>query len=289
MVWDADLNFEGLVEKVNYKYNDLDLFFTAAQDQYQGDRKNFSGTSVGDTITTELFAFQGGGKYAINDHTNAKAGLTFTTYSHGTSATKFQPQLATSTATTVLGTSSNAVNDLDTIEVPGEFNYYINSSSIGFKVFGDYVYNTSGSDRYNAAVAATTAGAARNTVSAAGNDDTAWMLGLAVGSAADFKSFDSGKMVKGDWAARIWYQEVGTYSLDPNTPDSDFMDSRVNMKGPVFKAQYNFLDNVFANFSYGHATRKNKALGSTGSNNTTDLGLNLKDFDLIQLDLNYKF
>jgi hypothetical protein len=77
--------------------------------------------------------------------------------------------------------------------------------------------------------------------------------------------------------------------VDPNTPDSDFMDSRVNMKGPVFKAQYNFLENVFANFSYGHATRKNKALGSTGSTNTTDLALNLKDFDLLQLDLTYKF
>ena len=295
MVWDADLNFEGLAEKVNYKYNDFDMFFTAAQSQYQGDRKNFTGaatpagTTPADTITTELFAFQGGGKYAFNDHTNAKAGLTYTTYSHGTSTNKFSPQLATSTAATVLGLSSNAVNDLDTIEIPAEINYYLNSSSIGFKLFGDYAYNTSGSDRFNAAVASNPAGATRNAISAAGNDDNAWMLGLAVGSAADFKSFDSGKMIKGDWTARIWYQEVGAYSLDPNTPDSDFMDSRVNMKGVVLKTQYNFLDNVFANLSYGHATRKNKALGATGSNNTTDLALNLKDFDLVQLDLTYKF
>ena len=115
------------------------------------------------------------------------------------------------------------------------------------------------------------------------------MLGVAVGSAADFKSFDGAKTVKGDWSARIWYQEVGAYSLDPNTPDSDFFDSRVNMQGAVFKGQYNFLDNVFANLSYGHATRKNKALGSTGSNNTKDIALNLKDFDLLQLDLTYKF
>ncbi len=292
MVWDADLNFEGLAEKVNYKYNDFDLFFTAAQSQYQGDRQNFTGpvgATPPDTITTELFAFQGGGKYAFNDHTNAKAGLTYTTYSHGTSTAKYSPQLATSTSATVLGPSSSAVNDLDLIEIPAEFNYYWNANSIGVKVFGDYAFNTSGSDRYNAAVLATPAGATRNKISAAGNDDTAWMLGLAVGSAADFKSFDGGKMVKGDWSARIWYQDVGAYSVDPNTPDSDFFDSRVNMKGAVLKAQYNFLDNVFANLSYGHATRKNNALGSTGSSATRDINLNLKDFDLLQLDLNYKF
>ncbi len=277
MVWDADLNFEGLAEKVNYKMNFADLFFTAAQAEYQGDRKNFSTT--GDTPTVELFAFQGGAKYAFDDHTSAKAALTYTTYNHNNGATKFSPQLASATNATVTGTSAG-VNDLDTIEIPAEFNYYMSANSIGMRLFGDYVHNTSGSDRCNAAGAA---------ICALGNDDNAWMLGVAVGSAADYKSFEANKMVKGDWAARIWYQEVGAYSVDPNAVDSDFMDSRVNMKGPVFKAQYNFLDNVYANFAYGHATRKNNAIGTAGSVNTQDLALNLKDFNLLQLDLTYKF
>lgn len=284
MVWDADLNFEGLAEKVNYKWNNLDAFFTAAQAEYQGDRKNFS-TQTADTTTTELFAFQGGAKYLFNDHTSAKAALTYTTYSHNTGAAKFSPQLATSTNAAVTATGSG-VNDLDIIEIPAEVNYMVNNS-IGVRLFGDYAYNTSGSDRFNAAVAAATAGKPRNSLSDAGNDDAAWMLGLAVGSANDFKSFEANKMVKGDWAARIWYQDVGTYSIDPNAVDSDFMDSRVNMKGTVLKAQYNFTDNVYANFAYGHATRKNKALGAAGA--AQDLALNLNDFDLIQLDLTYKF
>ena len=286
MVWDADLNFEGLAEKVNYKMNFADLFFTAAQASYQGDRKNFS-TLTGDTATTELFAFQGGAKYAFDDHTNVKAALTYTTYNHNTSGTKFSPQLSTTVNGSVgtpavagVVTTSAGVNDLDLIEIPAEVNYYFGANSIGMRLFGDYAYNTSGSDRCNAAGAA---------ICALGNDDNAWMLGLAVGSAADFKSFEANKMVKGDWAARIWYQEVGAYSVDPNAVDSDFMDSRVNMKGTVFKAQYNFTDNVFTNFAYGHATRKNKAIGSAGSGNTQDLALNLKDFDLLQLDLTYKF
>jgi Putative porin len=283
MVWDADLNFEGLAEKVNYKMNFADLFFTAAQAQYQGDRKNFSsnvgGAGLADTNTVELFAFQGGAKYAFDDHTSAKAALTYTKYNHNNGATKFSPQLPTSTNGQVTATSA-AVNDLDVIEIPAEFNYYLNANSIGMRLFGDYVHNTSGSDRCAAVGAA---------ICALGNDDNAWMLGVAVGSAADFKSFEANKMVKGDWAARIWYQDVGAYSVDPNAVDSDFMDSRVNMKGPVFKAQYNFLDNVFANFAYGHATRKNSALGTAGSTNTQDLALNLKDFNLLQLDLTYKF
>lgn len=296
MVWDADLNFEGLVEKVNYKYNDADFFFTAAQVQYQGDRRDFTVQATGqaDTITTELFAYQGGLKYAFNDHTNAKAGLTYSTYSHNTSTTKFSPKLATDSNSTLTGTGAG-VNDLDTIEIPAEINFYMNSSSIGVRLFGDYVYNTSGDDRYKAAYTSATATTApvatalanQNAIKNAGNDDTAWLLGVAVGSAADFKSFDGNKMVKGDWSARIWYQDVGAYSVDPNAVDSDFMDSRVNTKGTVLKTQYNLEDNVFLNFAYGHAERKNKALGTAGAGQ--DLALNWKDYDLFQLDLTYKF
>jgi len=178
------------------------------------------------------------------------------------------------------------VNDLDTIEIPAEFNYYMNSSSIGFKAFGDYVFNTSSDERYNAAIAAAPA-ADRAKIAAAGNDDIAWMLGVGIGSAADFKSFDGGKMAKGDWSARIWYQDVGVYSVDPNAVDSDFMDSRVNTQGVVLKTQYNVADNVYVNFAYGHAKRKNGALGTAGAAN--DIAVNWNNFDLYQLDLTYKF
>ncbi len=286
MVWDADLTFEGLVEKAKFKAGNADIFLTAAQASYQGDRKSYSGTSAAtDTTTAELFAFQGGAKFAINDSTSAKAALTYTTYNHNTGKTPFSPTLNTSLIGTVTAAGAG-VNDLDIIEIPAEVNWMV-SSNVGVRVFGDYAYNTSGDDRYKAAVAATAAGAARNQVSAAGNDDTAWMLGVAIGSAKDLKAFEGNKMAKGDWSARIWYQDVGAYSVDANAVDSDFMDSRVNMKGTVIKAQYNFQDNVYANFAYGHATRKNDALGTGGA--AKDLDLNLNSYDLVQLDLTYKF
>ena len=285
MVWDADLTVEGLTEKVKYKVGEAELFGTAGQWAYKGDR-SFT-TVVGNptaanTPTNELFAFQGGAKYPINDSTSIKAALTYSTISSNNTGADFRPGLSTA-----IFSSSAAVNDLDTIEIPAEINF-MTSSNIGVRLYGDYVYNTSGSDRFNKAVLATAPGAARNTVQAAGNDDTAWMLGVVVGSAKDLKSFEGNKMAKGDWSARLWYQDVGAYSVDQNAVDSDIFDSRVNLKGTTFKAAYNIQDNVIANFAYGHATRKNSALGTpTGAGN--DLGLNLKDFDLVQLDLTYKF
>ena len=299
MVWDADLNFEGLAEKVNYKLNDAELFFTAAQAQYQGDRQRFSNSTTPDKITTELFAFQGGAKYLFNDHTSAKAALTYTTLSHNTSTTSFKPGFANDGAgnaasVTALSATSNkvtpakagysiaasGVNDLDTIEIPAEFNYMVNNN-VGVRLFGDYVYNTSGDDR------AKNSGLAAAANGSSGSDDSAWLLGVAVGSAKDFKAFEGNKMAKGDWSARIWYQDVGVWSVDANAVDSDFMDSRVNMKGTILKAQYNVTDNVYTNFSYGHAKRKNNTFGSAGAGG--DLALNLDSFDLIQLDLTYKF
>ncbi len=288
MVWDADLQFQGLAEK--FKYTTLgktDLFFTAAQAEYLGDKRSFPNGGGTATVTNQLLAFQGGAKMPINDNASVKAALTYTAFTHDKSSGIFNPLSNTSTAAAVtLATNSTPVNNLKTIEIPAEANYMA-STNFGIRLFGDYVYNINGKDRYNSAVAATAPGAARNKISAAGSDDTAWMLGVGIGSAADLKAFEGNKMVKGDWSARIWYQEVGAYSVDPNAVDSDFMDSRVNMKGVVLKGQYNLRDNVFINLAAGHATRKNDALGTPATGN--DLGVNLKDFDLYQMDLTYKF
>jgi len=272
MVWDADLTFEGLVEKVNYKVGDnLDLFGTAAQMQYLGDKKSYfvgAGTS---TTTNELLAFQGGGKYKFNDKTSAKAAITYTTYTHDVAQGIFK----TGTGAGLLGLNAG-VNNLEIIEIPAEINRMV-TDNVGVKVFGDYAYNTDASAR-----CALAGGLACG-------DDNAWMLGLHVASAKDFKSFESNKMAAGDWSARIWYQDVGVYSVDQNAVDSDIFDSRVNMKGTTFKAQYNIQDNVIANFAYGHATRKNNLVGTpTGAGNDIS-GLNLTSFDLLQFDLTYKF
>jgi polyhydroxyalkanoate synthesis regulator phasin len=284
MVWDGDLTFEGLSEKAKFKAGPAEIFLTAAQSQYLGDKRSFPDGGGTTTVTNELLAFQGGAKFAINENTSAKAALTYTTFTHDNNKTSgvFKPGIDTGTSASV---ASIGVNDLDTIEIPAEINFMA-SSNIGLRLFGDYVNNLSGNDRADAACAATTIAQGKVKVCGAGNDDTAWLLGVAIGSAPDLKAFEGNKMAKGDWSARIWYQDVGVYSVDPNAVDSDFMDSRVNMKGTIFKAQYNLRDNVWVNFAAGHAKRKNNDLGTAGAG---DLALNLNDFNLFQLDLTYKF
>ena len=289
MVWDADLSFQGITEKVKYTTKDnTDLFFTASQFEYLGDKRRFSENGGTDTVANRLLAFQGGAKFPISETASAKAAITYAMFTHDGANGTFTPGADTSlNALTSAAATVTPVNNIKTIEIPAEFNFMA-ASNIGVRVFGDYVYNIEGDDRKDAACAAApVAGGVRTKVCNAGTDDTAWMLGLAVGSAKDLKTFESNKMVKGDWAARIWYQDVGVYSVDPNAVDSDFMDSRVNMKGVVLKTQYNLRDNVFVNFAAGHATRKNDDLGTAGTGN--DIALNLKSFDLYQLDLTYKF
>jgi polyhydroxyalkanoate synthesis regulator phasin len=287
MVWDADLTVEGLSEKFKYKANDnLELFGVAGQWSYQGDRKNFDGTS-GDTLTTTLFAFQGGANYKFTDSVSAKAGVTYINYGNNTSTAKFNPGTSTVGSSNNTNTASSGtgigyqnkaagVNNLNTIEIPAEVNFMA-TSNIGIRAFGDYAWNTDADAR---AVGAGQTGSS-------GSDDTAWMLGVMVGSAKDLKSFEGNKMKAGDWSARLWYQDVGVWSVDPNAVDSDFMDSRVNMQGTTFKAKYNIEDNVTLDLAYGHAKRKNNSYGSAGA--ASDLALNLDSFDLFQFDVTYKF
>ncbi len=303
MVWDADLTVTGLAEKVSYPVGLGDLFGNFVQMTYTGDRKrdNPANTAVDTTTpTNELLVFQGGYRYPFSSTSSAKAALTYYDYTHGGTRNNtlafnshgiFAPGLGN--AALPAGTNGSyagqsGVNNLEILEIPAEANWMV-TNSLGVRVYGDYAVNLDADARANAAASiATTPAATATAYRNASGDDAAWLLGFVVGSANDLKSFEGNKLVKGDWQARIWYQEVGVYSLDPNTPDSDFMDSRVNMKGVVVKAQYNFLDNVYANFAYGHAKRKNNSVGATYSAGN-DIGLNLSDFDLFQADLTYKF
>ena len=201
MVWDKDLTMEGLAEKLNYTLNDgTELFGNFVQSQYLGDRRESNG-KANDRVTNFLLAFQAGAKYKFNDNISAKAGLTYTKYTNNkpfniTGA--FAPALGTlATFNPTTAANVQSTNNIRTIEVPAEVSFKTSTTGdIGLKLFGDYVYNIDGSDRYNAAVAATTAGAARNAIQGAGNDDTAWLLGIG----AEMKQGKTPQ--KGDWAAR---------------------------------------------------------------------------------------
>jgi len=271
---DADLGVEGLVEKVKYKVKDTEIFFTAGQLQYKGDRINQDAvTTTTNTNTAEFYKFQLGAAMPLTEKSSARAAITWTAYGNNPTT----PFKAMGSATAYSSMNTQGTNDLSLIEIPAEFNFMA-SNTIGIRPYGHYQLNTKAKDRAQSSL--------NNGGLGDDSDDTAWVVGIKVASAQDLKAFSGNKSKQGDWSANLWYQEVGVWGADPNLVDSDFMDSRVNTKGIVFKGQYNIQDNVYINVAAGHAKRLNDLYGTVGQG---DISQNLKDFDLYQLDLTYKF
>jgi hypothetical protein len=273
MVWDKDLTFDGATAKVNYKTGESNLFLTGAAWQYKGDSKIYTNGTTADAFTNEVVALQGGFETPLTPDLKAKAGVTY--YKYGNVAGDYSPTGTTAPSTgNAIGT-----NNLEIWEVPAELSYKLSTSNT-LRLYGDWAYNADAGKRADLAAARTT-GATATALSDARGEDTAWLLGVGFASQADKKA------QAGDYSARIWYQETGIYALDPNAVDSDFFDSKLNMKGTVLKGEYLATDNVFINMAYGHATRNNKTVVTAGVSG--DTGFNLKDYDLLQLDLTYKF
>jgi hypothetical protein len=282
MMWDADYTVSGLNEKFNYKVNDqAELFATLGQwAHYKMDRTlntGYSNSAADNAATTgEIYAFQAGGKYTFNDRTSGKAAVTH--YVYGSDSGRGIFGASNQGFATALGsvTGEFGVNNLNIWEVPAEVNYQINDK-VGIRLYGDYAINTDANER------------ARRAGVTSDIDDTAWMLGLVVASTKDLKSLEGGKAKAGDWQANLWYQEIGLFAVDPSLGDSDIFDSRLNMKGVTFKGQYLVEDNVAVNLTAAHGNRLNSKYTTVSSTGADLSGMSLHDYDLVQLDLTYKF
>ena len=290
MVWDADLPIEGLSENIKYDLANAQIFASLNQIAYQAGQSTPNiyyndGTTVATTNhTVQLFANQVGIKGNLTDNASGKAAITYYSYNEsqsggnpaagtGGALGSFKPGLASSTYT---ATQQQGVNNLSIIEIPAEVNYFLSGSNVGIRLFGDYAINTTADQRAHAA----------NASWSAGSDDHAYAVGFTIASAKDLKSFEGNKLKEGDWSARVWYQEIGLWALDPNTPDSDFMDGRVNTKGVVAKGQYNIRDNVLFNVSAGYGMRKNNLFQAAGYG---DMGFDFSHMGLVQTDITWKF
>ena len=278
MVFDHDIVMDGAQEKLKYKLGDTNLFANFGQWIYTG--KEVASTNGGTTTTSRqnmVLAFQAGAEQAfVADKFSAKAAVGYYNYTANSAGTvgaaAYIPSIANASTT-----ASFAVNDLAILDIPMEINYMA-TPTIGIRPYAEYAYNTNGSDRKNAAGA---------TVAALSNDDTAWLVGITVGSAKDFKAFTGKKLAKNDWNANLWYQSVGTYALDQNSVDSDIFDGRLNMEGTVLKAQYMVEDNFALNFTGGWGGRKNSQYGTMAPK--VDITGNIDDYTLYQFDATYKF
>ena len=191
-------------------------------------------------------------------------------------------QLINGTGTDGLPPGWGETRDLSILQGPGDFAFTLCGWKC--KVLWDVAFNTSGAKRINDIYVFPVRDRAGNILrfdpvdSHTKKDNVAWLVGLQIGD----------NVKKGDWAFYVNYRQVGLASVDPNLNDSDWAQSRLNMRGWKAALGYNFTDAVIGQIT-----------GSTADNLRPDLiggqttnGAHLADANsvqVLQVDLNVKF
>lgn len=303
MVWDSDINPEGAFEKFKLTVGAVDFFADFAQFDYQ-DPSSTQDSLSGDTF---LLAWQLGANLKLNQNMSFKIAPVFYTYfGQGSSGGLNQPfvgQGQNGLNVGVPGTAYNAkyneqgINDLAILEIPEEFNFEIKNSPVGplhARLFGDFAYNLQGDSRATAAYKTNPGAFPSEVKGPVTGEDMAYQVGFGIGSAGPVYGPTQGLVYgstakKNTWEARVYWQHIEQYALDVNLIDSDFFEGRGNLQGVYTAFAYSFTDAIIGTIRYGYASQINNNLG-TGGNNLDIPGLNpIKNYNLLQMDLTWRF
>jgi hypothetical protein len=306
MVWDGDINPEGMAEQWKHSYNFSwgGGSTTAAAESYSKDGKSVAAAIESEPFKVKLDLFMNLAQFVYDD-ANPENPLG----ARGVSGGRLNPNSDNWLLAWQFGARVNFPKNVYFQAAPVVYNYTGNGDSFnafyvggqqgltntasmatnqvginsllilevpaefGFKIgelpvriFGDFAVNFNAEDR------AIAAGHPE-----AQDERYAWQLGAGIGQLK----------AKHDWQLQAFWQHTEQYALDPNLVDSDFFDSRVNMEGIVVQAGYALSDAVIFNLSYGYGRRSNKSLGTGGAG---DIAINpLDKYQIFQADLNVKF
>jgi len=262
LVWDGDINPEGFAEQYKHRAGKIEYSATMAQFLY-----NAANTQKAIGVATRvqdmgLLAYQGGLKFYLNDAGTSYFQFNPTVYQYlnEQGARNPLPFRGAFSPTNIFG-----VNNLTVVDVPMEYTWV--ARGVPMRLFGDFAVNLDGDQRAKAYGRPDLTG-----------EDKAFQIGLQYGKAVN----------KGEWDAKIGYQSTGAFALDPNLVDSDIFDSRTNMRGWVFNANYALGAATQLTLTYANAERKNKTITAPGAG---DVGTNNKidNYKMLQVDLNVKF
>ncbi|HZL42439.1 MAG TPA: putative porin [Verrucomicrobiae bacterium] len=301
MVWDSDINPEGAYEKFKATVGNADLFAAFGQFVYQDQNPDRAIPSS----DTWLLSFQLGGTYHIDKDSSFKIAPVLYTYagrgvpSGGSGFSQLSvPFVGQGSGGTNLNTvafNQNGINDLLVLEVPAEYNLKLGAYHA--RVFGDFAYNFEGDNRARAAFNAgfpkgEFPGFAANQPPT--GENMAYQVGFGFGNEGPVYGPTQGLVYgstskKRTWEARVYWQHVEQYALDVNLMDSDFFEGRANLEGIYAAFAYSFTDAIIGTVRYGYASRINSMLG-TGGNNLDLPALNpINNYNLVQLDLTWRF
>ena len=160
--------------------------------------------------------------------------------------------------------NQTGINSLLVFDIPAEIGWQV--GKIPMRIFGDFATNFDADDR------ATAAGHPSK-----GGDRYAYEIGLGIGQLKK----------KRDWQIRAWWQHTDQYAVDPNLVDSDIFDSRLNLEGVGVKAGYMLADAIVLNLTYAYGWQIDDSIGTGGLG---DIPINpLNQYQLFQADLSVNF
>jgi len=152
MVWDPDINPEGLSEKFNYKINDnATLFATAGQFLYSqigkrtgawtGGLLDSPNPGLGASQSAMLFAYEAGAAYKFTADTTARAAVNYYKYRLTNDETVFNSDFQGSGGSV----ADLGIRNLQVVEIPMELRFPV--ASLSGAVFGEYAWNIDGKNR----------------------------------------------------------------------------------------------------------------------------------------------
>ncbi len=291
MVWDSDINPEGAVEKIKYSLGDVDFFANFGQFIYQ----DVNPDTAFPSSDTFMLAWQLGATVKLNKDMNLKVAPVFYNYTgsgqNNGSSLLDQPFVGqglnginvgvNTNYANALHFNQNGINNLLVLEVPGELNFKV--AKYNARVFGDFAYNFQGDDR---ARAAAIAGGPTVLPHAYTGQNKAYQVGAGFGNLGLVYGQTS---KKNTWEARAYWQHIEQYSLDVNLIDSDFFEGRANLEGVYSAFAYSFTDSIIGTVRYGYANPINNQLGTGGNNLDMPILNPIKHYNLVQLDLTWRF
>ena len=282
MIWDSDINPEGVSEKFKHTLGDVDLFATFGQFMYQ-DSNPDSWFPSSDTF---VLAWQVGATAKLAKDVSLKVApvlYSYTGQGQNNGLNKpFSGQGLNGLNPNTTGFNQNGINDLLVLETPMELNFKVGRRNA--RLFGDFAYNFSGNSRARTAVGATDPEG--DLPYAVTGQNKAYQVGLAYGNLGLVYGQTS---KKNTWETRVYWQHVEQYAVDVNLLDSDFFEGRANLEGIYTALAYSITDSIIGTVRYGYARQINKSLGTGGNNSDLPVLNPINNYNLFQLDLTWRF
>ncbi len=286
MVWDPDINPEGLAEQWKHTFTiklaspaavvdskdgktpalakapllKIDLFANFGQFVYDDSNpENPVGPSPRGVPHTDAFllGWQFGGRVTLPNDIYAQVAPAL--YNYSGNGDTFNTHFSGET-----GGNQTGINSLFIIEIPGEIGLKI--WDIPMRLFADFAVNVDGDER------AVAAGHPDD-----GDQRYAYQVGLGIGQLKK----------RGDWQLAAFWQRQDQFALDPNLVDTEFFDSKLNLQGVGVTAGYMVSDAISLNLLYTYARHAQSRLGTGGLG---DIPINpVTNYQLFQADLNVKW